>query len=212
MRILIVAATKEELEPSFTLLEHFEVDSIVTGVGMVATSFALGHQLSQHSYNLIINIGIAGALSSKLAIGQVVHVSSDRIFQLGAQDHEQFIPIEQMGFGVSKFDADLTPALLLLLSNLPKCSGITVNKVHGHQESILKLQQEEDPFTIESMEGAAVYYAAQCAGIPCIQARSISNYIEPRDRSCWDIPLAITNVNTWLSDFLSRLLGTEFPS
>lgn len=206
MRILIVVATKEELEPNLALLKRFNIDIIVTGVGMVATSFALGRQLSKHRYDLIINIGIAGALSPKLNIGQVVHVINDRIFEFGAEDRENFISIEELGFGLSKFDSKLTPNLIHLTDNLVKCSGITVNKVHGDIDSINTLHQQEDPFTTESMEGAAVYYAAQNVGTLCLQVRSISNYIEPRDRSRWNIPLAITNVNAWLSEFLSRLI------
>jgi futalosine hydrolase len=34
--------------------------------------------------------------------------------------------------------------------------------------------------------------------IPCIQLRSISNYVEPRNRSNWNIPLAIKALNDYL--------------
>jgi futalosine hydrolase len=44
------------------------------------------------------------------------------------------------------------------------------------------------------MEGAAFFYAANLLDVPSIQLRAISNYIEPRDRSKWEIKLALENL------------------
>ena len=48
---------------------------------------------------------------------------------------------------------------------------------------------------IESMEGAAFFYACKIARIPCLQIRSISNYVERRNKASWDILLAIKTLN-----------------
>jgi len=45
------------------------------------------------------------------------------------------------------------------------------------------------------MEGAAFFYVCQLQKIPHIQIRSISNYVEPRNRANWNISLAIKNLN-----------------
>src|SRR5690606_23292382 len=55
---------------------------------------------------------------------------------------------------------------------------------------------------LESMEGAAVFYACAQEELPCIQVRAISNYVEQRDKSSWKIDLAITNLNNWLQKFI----------
>ena len=81
--------------------------------------------------------------------------------------------------------------------------GITVNKVHGNAQSIEKTIQLHQPQT-ESMEGAAVFYACQQLNIPAMQIRSISNYVEPRNRESWQIGLAVKNLNDWLIEFINK--------
>lgn len=43
----------------------------------------------------------------------------------------------------------------------------------------------------ENMEGAAVALVCLRYGIPCTEIRGISNLVEDRNRSCWDIPAAV---------------------
>ena len=57
----------------------------------------------------------------------------------------------------------------------------------------------------ESMEGAACMFACQEANVPCVQIRSISNFVEKRNKSKWDITMAITNLNKELQKFISTL-------
>jgi futalosine hydrolase len=53
------------------------------------------------------------------------------------------------------------------------------------------------------MEGAAVLYVAEMLDIPAIQIRSISNYVEPRNRENWKIKEAIENLNYQIINILS---------
>jgi futalosine hydrolase len=48
------------------------------------------------------------------------------------------------------------------------------------------------------MEGIAFHYACKQAKIPFLQIRAISNYVTPRNKSEWEIPLAIQNLNQYL--------------
>jgi futalosine hydrolase len=57
---------------------------------------------------------------------------------------------------------------------------------------------------IESMEGAAFLFACNQTKVSCRQIRAVSNYVEKRDRSKWNIPLAITNLNKVLIDFINQ--------
>jgi futalosine hydrolase len=81
-----------------------------------------------------------------------------------------------------------------IIDKLPKVNGITVNMVHGNEDSIAKVFQLFHPIT-ESMEGAAFLYACRMENIPCLQLRSISNYVEKRNREAWNIPLALQNLH-----------------
>ena len=58
---------------------------------------------------------------------------------------------------------------------------------------------------IESMEGAAVFYVCNWLGIPCYQVRAVSNFVEPRDSSKWNIPLALENLKEALLNVLKKL-------
>jgi len=47
---------------------------------------------------------------------------------------------------------------------------------------------------VESMEGAAFFYACLLEGITCSQIRTISNKVEKRNKDNWNIPLAVKNL------------------
>lgn len=206
MKILIVSATHSEiplLSAHFSNVQQF--DSLVTGVGMVATAFALGtHFTIKKNYDLAINIGIAGAFDSNIAIGEVVCVKTDTLAELGAEDDEQFLTIDDLGYGKSKFYPSIEP---VAFSKLKRVNAITVNRVHGQVASINQIRQRLHP-QLESMEGAAFFYACNQYQIPCIQIRAVSNYVEKRDRANWQIGLAVKNLHETLIEILDKLTNS----
>ncbi|MFC3561469.1 futalosine hydrolase [Pedobacter jamesrossensis] len=206
MKILVVAATKAELT---FLYQHFSLqegdfiedkkfDILITGVGMVATAFALGKHLSP-KYNLVLNLGIAGAFDRSIELGGIVNITEDIFAELGAEDGENFLTITDLGFGESAYNSKNSIKI-----GLPKVSGVTVNRVSGNERNIKNLVKRLNPKT-ESMEGAAVLYACHQERIDCLQIRSISNYVEPRNRDKWKIGLAIKNLNDWAIAFLTDM-------
>jgi futalosine hydrolase len=90
------------------------------------------------------------------------------------------------------------------LLGLKEVNGITVNEITTHPERIQKLIKKYNP-CIESMEGAALHYVARESSIPFIQFRAISNYIGERDKSNWQMKLAIDNLNQTLLQYIDRL-------
>ena len=202
MKLLVVAATQKELtkvfehfnlpEQDFIETPHFDV--LITGVGMTATAFALGKHLSS-AYNLVLNVGIAGSFDINIPLANLVTVETDVLAELGAEDHDNFLTIDELGFGTNTFSATY------FLSDLQQVNAITVNKVHGNAESIKTILKTFNP-AVESMEGAAVFYACNELNIPCAQVRAISNYVEPRNRDNWQIGLAVKNLNDWLIRYL----------
>jgi len=209
MKILIVSATRNEVAPLYAcfslpdkdFIQAAEFDIIITGAGMVATAFALGQHLSAR-YNLVLNLGIAGCFDRSIPLGSVLNITADELAELGAEDGDQFIDIDTLGFGKSRFSAH-HHLLSDVLNALRKVNGITVNLVHGQTQSIAKVVKRLNPVT-ESMEGAAVLYSCEQMGIPCLQVRSISNYVEPRNRESWKTGLAIKNLNDWAIRFLTN--------
>ena len=211
MKILLVAATESEIEPTLTCINSLEnagslngniINVLITGVGITATAFALGTALALTEYDLAINCGIAGAFDRSLKIGEVVSVSLDCFSELGAEDGEDFLTIDELGFGKSS----IKPTQLYRSSfvSFKQVRSITVNKVHGNDESIYKTVERLNPQT-ESMEGAAFFYACNETNLSCLQLRAISNYIERRNRDNWNIALAVKNLNENLIDLLNNL-------
>lgn len=216
-KFLIVAATKFEVE---TLLNHFNVKAIghegafmsegeidlsviITGVGMVNTAYYLG----RHSHNLfdhVINIGICGAFNRDLKIGEVVNVTEDGLSEMGAENDMEFIKYEDLNLGGTNHYYNQIQFENADLNDLKKVKGITVNTIHGNGESIKKIVSMYAP-DVESMEGAAFFSGCRRLSENYFQLRGISNYVEKRDKSQWNIPLAINNVNNFAIKLIEDL-------
>ncbi|MFW0714646.1 futalosine hydrolase [Pedobacter sp. N23S346] len=206
MKTLVVAATKAELsffyqhyslpEKDFVESKHFDI--LITGVGMVATAFAIGQRLTS-KYDLVVNFGIAGCFDRNIKLGTLVNITEDIFSELGAENGDEFLSIAELGFGENHYQNKTEINI-----DLPSVRAVTVNCVSGNEKSIQNLVNLFNPVT-ESMEGAAVFYACKQSNIDCIQIRSISNYVEPRNKDNWKIGLAIKSLNDWAIAFIAEM-------
>lgn len=212
MKLLLVAATEFEILPLLTYLKknfknkdnrrffskQIDIHILVTGVGPVATAFALGTVLAQQQFDWALNLGIAGAFKRTLKLGEVFQVVNDRFGDLGVEEADgsftDLFELELLEWNEAPFINGKLYAPATNNSFLPTASAITVSKVHGAADSIAKIQQQYAA-DLESMEGAAFYYACLQHQLACLQVRAVSNYVEPRNRANWDIPLAIDRLN-----------------
>jgi futalosine hydrolase len=217
MQILLVSATIFEVAPTLNWLEeHFTVNELsvfqqknlsvfplITGVGSTATAFHTGQFLAQNQPDLTINAGIAGAFDRNFQLGDVLNVTTERFGDLGVEEADgRFADLFELGL----LEKNTPPFVNGLLRNpageegsfLPPANGLTVNKVHGSVASVAAIQAKYPDAQVEGMEGAAFFYACLLAKIPFLEIRSISNYVEARDREKWNIPLAINNLNRTL--------------
>ena len=212
MRILVVAATSPEIDPfvaglryrsdgdsgvtAYTRLGH-DVDVLTTGVGMVATAAWCSHVLGRCEYDMALNLGVCGSFDRALAPGTVVHVVTDGMPELGAEDDEAFLSVQELKLpGGSEFPfrdgrlMNVAPPSNAVLNRLPAVHGITVNTVHGNDASIAAIVRRCDP-QVESMEGAAFMYACLIQQRPFAQVRAVSNVVEKRNRGAWKLDEAI---------------------
>jgi futalosine hydrolase len=215
MRLLVVSATEVEIAP---LLAHLppaaeagprfrpstyrthRIDVLISGAGMVATAAWCSRVLSTDSYDLALNLGVCGSFDARLAPGDVVHVTSDRLAELGAEDDTRFLTVHDLrlvGEDEFPFKGGLLvngdPPVNDALRRLPAASAITVNTVHGAEPSIAAVVARFNP-QIESMEGAAFMYACLIHGVRFAQIRAVSNVVERRNRDAWKLPEAIHNL------------------
>lgn len=222
MKILIVAATwmevkmlvdeMEKVDEKSHLLKNFrfknmDIDVLISGIGVTFTTFHLSNTLRESQYNLVLNIGIAGSFTQDLQIGEVVNVHSEEFGDLGIEKQEKFLTLFEAGFmDVNEFPFEhgvLKASYLIDGQNLKNVRGITSNKSHGRSASINELK-EKFMAQVESMEGASVFYVCSWLGVKCCQIRAISNYVEPRDASKWNIPQALENLKTSVLDLLKK--------
>jgi futalosine hydrolase len=181
---------------SYRFGDH-DVDVLTTGVGMIATAAWCSRTFAAEHYDVALNVGLCGSFDAGLTAPDVVHVTSDRIAELGAEDGDDFLTIHQLqllGENEFPFDGGLlvntNPPPLPPLAALRTVSGITVNTVHGNERTIAAVRDRYDP-DVESMEGAAFMYASLIAGVPFAQVRAVSNAVTRRNRGAWRIDEAI---------------------
>lgn len=219
MKILIISATKSEVQPlvdktgaepkhggydSFGKYKDHEIEFLFTGVGMVSTAYFTAKALNE-THDFAINAGICGSFNRHLELGAVVNVIEDSFSELGAEDGEKFLTLKEMNLvSIREKLINETGAMHPIIELIPKVSGITVNTVHGNDASIQKVVDRFHPY-VESMEGAAFMFACEMEGIPHLQIRAVSNYVEKRNREAWNIPLAVKNLNDKLIEILDLI-------
>ena len=223
MNILIAAATRMEIEMLTEELQfvgknrHYiksyqksenNIDILITGIGTVSTAFRLTNALHQKKYDQIINIGIAGSLNPELKIGQVVNVITEEFADLGIEKREEFLTLFESGFiEDNEFPFEngiLRSSYIDGFERIKKVHGVTSNISHGRSASISGIKNKFGA-DIETMEGAAVFYVCINMGVPCCQIRAISNYVEPRETSNWNIPLALENLKKEVLQIINNL-------
>lgn len=224
MKILLIAATAAEIQPfreylhadkkliapDTYMLNSSTIEIQVTGIGPVATAYNLGRLLTSHKYDLVIQAGVGGSFDRSISLGDVVMVNNDCFADMGAEDHDNYLDIFEMGL-IGKDEAPFSngclPALEMswdIFSNMKAVKGITVSMVSGNSHTIQRLATTYGAVT-ESMEGAAMHYACRIAGVPFVQLRAVSNYVEPRDKSKWQMGKAIKALNETLQSLANKL-------
>jgi len=215
--LLFVLATAAEacclgvdksLKPGFYLNHLGDGFSLlITGVGQVPTAYHLSKTFTENKFTAAINLGVAGALDHEIPLGTVVNITRDEFADLGAENGDEFLSLfnlelanaNENPFSNSKLFPILFPfgEMGVQVKNIRSVTGASVNTVHGASASIMAFQKRSDA-QIESMEGAAFFYACNMANVPSLQIRSISNYVEPRNRNNWRMDLALESLRIFI--------------
>lgn len=225
MYLTIVAATKMEVLP---LIQHFQaslvsgekhyaspddkIHVLITGMGMMQTATHLAIYAMKNDRDAYIDAGVAGAFNRDVKIGEVVHVISETYGDFGVEDGDEFKDFYDLGF-LEKKEDEFDHGLLApfgdlknhpLLKSLRSATSLTVNKVHGKEETIAMIMKKY-PADIENMEGLAFFNVLNELRKPCVEVRSISNYVERRNKENWDLPLSVKRLNEVLIHLVEQL-------
>ena len=203
MNILLIAATAKEIEPFFEYYRNTRkpqnIDVLITGIGLTATTYRLLKQLQLKPPDLVIQAGVAGCFDKKIPLGTVVAVKKETIADQSVIELKklktlfdlQLIPHDQFPFKKGWLENN-NEALKKL--KLKKVDAISVNEITTSRQRVSFYEESFKP-AIESMEGAALHYTCLMEKIPFLQLRSISNYIAERDKTKWDMKRSIVNLN-----------------
>jgi futalosine hydrolase len=213
MKILIVSATIFEMAPLMTYLDEkcekvsfFEYKNdkhtiypLVSGVGMVNMTLAMCRFSNIDQIDVAINMGIAGAYDTSMTIGDVIEVVSDRYGDMGVENADgTFTDVHELDLIPKDYypfvGGELQNEKRKLTIELRQKKGITVNKVTGTEAVKNSMIQKYNP-DVETMEGAAFVQTCRIMDMKFHQIKSISNYVEARNKDNWNIPLALDNLN-----------------
>lgn len=217
--LLITAATKYEVEPLTNGLSIEQgvitplkpgVSLLITGVGSAPTAFYLTKALANMPNLTIVNIGVAGAYAKDIELGSIVIVKRDTFADYGADDKGSFI--SQFDLGIA--DPNAFPFqngwmhwehqdLFGIANKYQGVTGVTLAKSSGSEGLINQLIERYSP-QIETMECASVFYTCLQMNVPFVCIRSISNWVEPRNKERWNMPLAIANLYSATVEFIDR--------
>lgn len=217
MNILLIAATRKEIEPLIHYLseriylrKNQRVDVVVAGVGMMDTTYCLAKKISQNKYTLAVQAGIAGSFHPIFAPGMVVAIKEDMVGDLGVMQDKEWKDVFDLGLAREntapwKNRKLVNPHQGILTKLQLECvRGITVNQVSTNKDFIQGMKDKYMP-VIESMEGAAFHYVCLKEFIPFIQFRGISNMIGERDQKKWKMNEAIDALNSEVIKFLNQI-------
>ena len=235
MHILLVAATPFEIQPTIDGLLKSErpgwarpgqsgqaeqsgeadhsISTLITGIGSMATTWSLMRQIDRTPPDLIIQAGIAGCFSQRPA-GEVFVISEEVPADLGVWEDGQFKSLFELNlagahqFPFSNGRLNNPYPQLLALTSLEPVRAMTVNEITtdpGH----IRWHQQNTAAVVESMEGAGLHYVGLQEKIPFLQLRAVSNDIGVRDKTKWDIRLAIGRLNEQVSSLLEKLAGKD---
>ncbi len=218
MNCLLVAATPAEIAP---FMEHYQetqkrwqidftLDVLVTGIGMVATTYQLSKQITLKRPDIVIQAGIAGCLDPTIALGTVLAIKQDKIADESVIEFKKLRTL----FDLKLLHSDHGPYKKGWLINPDKgmlkrikirsVKGISVNHITTSRQMVSLYKDQFNPVT-ESMEGAALHYVCLMEKIPFLQLRSVSNYIGERNKKKWKLRDSITNLNKELIRLLESL-------
>ncbi len=219
MNILLAAATPMEIQTTREYLaekmyyrKDFNISILITGVGLVNTTYALLKYINKNKPDLVIQAGIGGSLHPLYPPGSVVMIKEEIIGDLGVEENDGFYDVFDLklaGENVFPFSSKLLKnphQRIWEVINLPRVKAISVNEI---TTGSLRIQQliEKYGAVIESMEGAALHYVCLQETVPFIQLRAVSNFAGERDKTKWQINDAITSLNRELIEIVHQLMS-----
>ncbi|MBA3717220.1 MAG: hypothetical protein H0W87_03200 [Actinobacteria bacterium] len=178
--ILVVAATERELA------SVKGADTLLCGIGPVEAAISTASALAQARPDAVLHVGIAGA--PELEPGSVV-IGAEALY-CDIVDAASTLPRVER----ASPSAELVEAARRALPDAHVLPIATCGRVGGGSAC-----------EVEAMEGFSVLRAAELAGVPAVEVRTISNRPEDADRGLWRIDDALGRLAEIVPPLLEEL-------
>ena len=216
MNCLVVAATIMEITPFLEqyrvkrgLFANIEIDVLITGIGLTATTYSLTRQLNIKRPDIVIQAGVGGCFDNAVPLGSVLAIRQEAVADQSVIELDtlktmfdlKLVPQNQYpyskGWLVNKSD-------ILKKVKFKKVKAVSTNEITTSKQKV-KFYKETFYPVVESMEGAALHYVCLMEKVPFLQIRSVSNYIGERNKKNWNMKESIINLNKELISLLNTL-------
>lgn len=204
---------------------------VISGIGKTNAAHAVTVLILEFSPNLVINFGIGGAYpSSGLGLGDIAIADKEVYGDEGILLEDGFhttdaigIPFLEKGrkkyFNEFPLDKKFVKKAINFFRhelhfpippslrgddrgvNIRSGTFVTVSATTGTDSRAGDLEKRFNAIC-ESMEGAAVAHVCAMYGVPMLELRGISNIVEKRDKSKWEIKLAAENCQRAVEGFI----------
>ncbi|MCK4509454.1 MAG: futalosine hydrolase [Desulfuromonadales bacterium] len=198
-----------------------------SGIGKAAAAASAITLLSNCRPDALWLLGCGGAyLGSGLAVGDLALASTEIFGDEGVATAKGFSDFAEMKLPMRQtpeplfnhwpVDQELHDWAQPLLTdhaektNTTLCSGpfVTVSTCTGTTAKATELENRTAGIC-ENMEGAAVALACQQLSVPLLEVRGISNLVEDRDTSRWNLPLGMTAAQSAILMLLQARSGQK---
>jgi futalosine hydrolase len=199
--------------------QHKPVYFGLTGIGKVNAAIVTTHLIERLKPALIINTGCGGAYpGSGLSVGDLAVATAEIYGDEGVLTVNGWHTLEIIGIPSverkgnrysNEFPLSMEQAAkvfrLATSLGLPVKRGkfITVSTCSGTSMRGNELEKRFGGIC-ENMEGAAIAHTALLYDTPFLEVRGISNMVEDRDISKWDIPRSVEMTQRFLFSCLER--------
>ena len=207
---LIAGSTEPEiskLRENEELAENF--DFLVTGIGVLESAISLLKYFSARKADWVVLFGLCGAYpGTGTDILDVCLAEAEHFGDFGIAINDEIEYFSDPVFE-NRYDFDLKNNFFARIENslevlkIPYKKGpfVTVNSCSGtlSRGSFLR---DEFGAICENMEGAAIAHVCRIHNVPMTEVRCVSNLVEDRDKTKWQISKAIAEG----SDVIAKIL------
>jgi futalosine hydrolase len=197
-RVLVVTAVEPERQAVLRGLGDAADDAVVVevgGVGSAAVAATTARILALGRFDAVLCAGIGGGIT--VPVGAAAIATTCVAADLGADSPDGFLSLDELGFGTTAIAADphLVAAVMAALPHVVAGPVLTVSTVTGTLSGTRDLIGRHPDAVAEAMEGFGAATAADQAGVPFGELRTISNPVGPRDRAAWRIGDALDGLS-----------------